>query len=122
MRRFWGPTLPVRYRSDVHQLYAEMQTGLVPLRLLKLHGDFTKKGSAEFVAGHSDYRSLMVRDTGINQLLRHLGTAYSFLFFGYSLSDSDLLASLDSIVELFGDHVCLPPCGEGGFAPLKAYV
>ena len=59
-RYFYASSLPV-------QVYAELRAGLKPPRLLKLHGDFSDVGRREFVAGHSDYRQLMVRDIAFSK-------------------------------------------------------
>ena len=37
--------------------------------------------------------------------LRHMAANYSFLFYGHSLEDKDLLATLDAMVESFGQEV-----------------
>jgi hypothetical protein len=101
MRRL-SALLPVRYRSDVSQFFAEIRTELLPPRVFKLHGDFTDKGKKEFVADHADYRRLIVRDISSLSMLRYMSTTYSFLFYGYSLQDKDLLGILDEIVETLG--------------------
>ena len=44
------------------KVFAELRAGLSPPRLLKLHGDFTERGRHELVAGHADYRRLMVHE------------------------------------------------------------
>lgn len=89
----------------MQQLYAELKAGIQPARIFKLHGDFTPRGRREFVSGHGDYRKLLVRDVGCLQLLRHLCSSYSLLFYGYSLSDRDLLESLDDMIESFGSEI-----------------
>ncbi|KNC78283.1 hypothetical protein SARC_09285, partial [Sphaeroforma arctica JP610] len=94
--------LPVRYRRDHQQLFAEIRAHLQPPRLLKLHGDLTDRGKKEIVAGYGDYRALMARDTGFKQLLSNVFTSYSILFYGCSLSDPDILANMDGIHETLG--------------------
>lgn len=97
--------LPVRYRRDVPQLFAELKAGLRVPRLFKLHGDVSDRGRDEFVGGHADYRRLMVRDVATAQLLKGLSSQYSFLFYGVSLTDKDVLAVLDDMIETFGGEV-----------------
>jgi len=152
-RRF-EPHLPVRYRQDVHALFAEIQVRtrwflactraassvascdtnykayLPTPRLFKLHGDLSERGIREFVSSHADYRRLMVcslacvyrhmlsvhfwgcavvwrqlRDVGCTSFLRYLATNFSFLFYGHSLEDKDLLATLDNLAEIYGTEV-----------------
>ena len=92
-RRF-EPHLPVRYRQDVHALFAEIQVRalwflactraassvascdtnykayLPTPRLFKLHGDLSERGIREFVSSHADYRRLMVRS--VASVYRHM--------------------------------------------------
>ena len=72
----------MRYRSDVALFFAELKAGMQPAPLFKLHGDWSKSGRPEFIAGHSDFRKLMVRDVSSLQLLRNLSANSSFLFYG----------------------------------------
>ncbi|XP_065192529.1 uncharacterized protein LOC135823611 [Sycon ciliatum] len=95
----------VRYRADVQEVFAELRAGLNPPRLLKLHGDFTLKGRPELVAGHADYRRLMVHGIAFTRLLQYISSNYSLMFYGSSLTDTDLLAMLDSLVESLGGEV-----------------
>lgn len=74
--------VPVRYRSDVALFFAELKAGMQPAPLFKLHGDWSESGRPEFIAGHSDFRKLMVRDVSSLQLLRNLSANSSFLFYG----------------------------------------
>jgi hypothetical protein len=59
-------------------------------------------GAREFTSSHADYRRIAVRDVAAMSLMRHLASTCSFMFFGYSLQDRDLLATLDEIFETFG--------------------
>lgn len=108
--------LPVRYRADVPHLFAEMKSGGVHApRLFKSHGDWSERGRAEFVASHADYRKLMSSNAPALQFLRHLATSASILFYGCSLTDRDLLACLDDMVETYGSssigpHFWLSEC------------
>lgn len=64
-------SVPVSHRvltKNFNQVYAELRAGIRPPRLLKLHGDFTEVGKNELVAGHADYRQLMVRDVAFSRL------------------------------------------------------
>jgi hypothetical protein len=64
----FGSQLAVRFRKNMQQVYAELRAGIRPTRILKLHGDFTEEGKNELVAGHADYRKLMVRDVAFSRL------------------------------------------------------
>lgn len=97
--------LPVRYRADVAQAFAELKAGARVPALYKLHGDFSKRGTPEFVGGHADYRKLMTRDVASLQFMRYVSANFSLLFYGASLEDKDLLACLDDIVETLGAEV-----------------
>jgi hypothetical protein len=95
-----GDRLPVRHRKDARRMYAELKAGLRPPPLLKLHGDFER--GEEFVLGHSDYRRLMARDVDARALVRYLSSEYSWLFYGTSLTDPDVLGTLDEVHETLG--------------------
>ena len=100
-----GRSIRVRYRQDVAQIFGEMKRATeydsAPL-LLKLHGDWTEKGRKEFVLGHSSYRSMKKSNKASRDLLQYVATQHSFLFYGTSLSDDDLLSVLDDTLESFG--------------------
>jgi hypothetical protein len=102
--RFFKTDLPVRFRRDTQLVYAELRAGIRPPRLLKLHGDFTENGIKELVAGHSDYRQLMIRDVGFHRLMQHIFSNYHLLFYGCSLGDPDILAILDGMRESLGSE------------------
>jgi hypothetical protein len=57
------------------------------------------------VCGHAQYRKLMVREVSFTHLLRNIGSRLSLCFFGCSLSDQDLLSSLDDIKENLGGEI-----------------
>ena len=46
-----------------------------------------------------------LRDVGCTSFLRYLATNFSFLFYGHSLEDKDLLATLDNLAEIYGTEV-----------------
>ena len=102
-----GRSIRVRYRQDIPQLFGELtrlsEYEAAPL-LLKIHGDFSEKGRREFVAGHASYRSMKTSNAAARDMLRYLATRFSFLFYGTSLTDSDLLAILDDCMEVFGSN------------------
>lgn len=100
----YAHALPVRFRRDARRFYAEVKAGIRPGPLLKLHGDLGAR-SDEFVLGHGDYRRLMTRDVELRSLIRWLASEYSFLFYGTSLTDPDLLAWLDETHESLGHAV-----------------
>ena len=52
----------------------------------------------QVVAGHSDFRTVL-RDQSFLQLIRHVSSNYSFLFYGSRLADPDLLDTLDDMIE-----------------------
>ncbi|XP_062508684.1 uncharacterized protein LOC134184929 [Corticium candelabrum] len=97
--------LCVRFRRNIQQVYAELRSDVRPTRLLKLHGDFTENGKKEVIAGHADYRQLMVRDVAFNRFMQHISSHYNLLFYGCSLTDPDMLATLDGMVESLGSEV-----------------
>lgn len=100
----YAHALPVRFRCDSRRFYAEVKAGIRPGPLMKLHGDLGKR-SDEFVLGHGDYRRLMTRDVELRSLIRWLASEYSFLFYGTSLTDPDVLAWLDETHESLGHAV-----------------
>lgn len=93
--------MPVYYRKDIRRLFAELRAGRTRPRLFKMHGDIGAGGD-EFVGGHSDYRKVMIRDVAGMHLLRYLCSNHSILFYGHSLTDKDLLATFDDMIESFG--------------------
>jgi len=100
-----GEHLEPYYRRSARHVFAMVKAGHRPPPLFKLHGDFSEEGKDEFVFGHADYRHLMVRDVDARALLAHLAGEYSFLFYGTSLTDPDVLATLDAVHEALGPAV-----------------
>ena len=97
--------LPVMYRKDSTRFFGHIKTQQMPIPVLKLHGDFTERGRGELVAGHAQYRRVIFREVGFLGLLRHFCARYSFLFYGCSLSDKDLLGVLDDTKESLGPEI-----------------
>jgi hypothetical protein len=100
--------LKVRYRADVERLFGELRDGEksyghVPY-IFKHHGDFTaSKGMDEFVIKYADYRDMVAGQKKTIDVLRYVLSSRSLLFYGYSLSDSDLLSIFDDLAQSFGE-------------------
>ena len=98
--------LRVRYRADVESLFAEHQHQKrfdSPPCIFKHHGDFTRKGLTEFVVKFAEYRDMeSANQKQTNDFMKHVMCTRSLLFYGYSISDSDLLHMFDDLTESFG--------------------
>jgi hypothetical protein len=73
----------------VEQLFSELrskkQFGDTPT-LFKFHGDFSDRGKAEFVMNHTDYRMMSNQQGRTIDILKHLMSNRSLLFYGYVLN------------------------------------
>ena len=98
--------LRVRYRADVESLFAEHQHQKrfdSPPCIFKHHGDFTRKGLTEFVVKFAEYRDMeSANQKQTNDFMKHVMCTRSLLFYGYSISDRDLLHMFDDLTESFG--------------------
>lgn len=91
------------FRRDIKRLRAHLQSQTDVPALVKLHGDISQRGMAEFVSSHEDFRRLVHGDMMTMQMLKMLSSDYSLMFYGFGLEDQDVLAGLDQAIEVVGD-------------------
>eukprot|EP01012_Entosiphon_sulcatum_P018771 TRINITY_DN2356_c0_g1_i13.p1 TRINITY_DN2356_c0_g1~~TRINITY_DN2356_c0_g1_i13.p1 ORF type:complete len:970 (-),score=181.08 TRINITY_DN2356_c0_g1_i13:811-3720(-) len=94
--------MPVSHRKDAEVFFARMKAGMQPPPLLKVHGSLAEEGRQEIVLGYRDFRKICAATPKLTQLMHTLLSGYSFLFYGSSLSDEDLLRWLEYLAEHLG--------------------